>query len=141
MPGKKSSKMPKPPRYFLGFLRDSRGKKLNVFKDTIMYPISQYEMRIVNRDPYDPFAGEVLPRLDFRHPIPISEIQYAIACLDRNEKYRIEIFKHPFKTPAYLIDQPLRLVSLNRKPLMKLYPANWIFTGIKSTQRPIQFVL
>jgi hypothetical protein len=143
MAGQKRPEMPKPPRYFLGFLRDMRGKKLNVFHDAIMYPLSQYEMRIVNRDPHDPFAGEISPRLQgMRYGgVEISEIQYAIACLDRNEKYRIEIFKHPFKIPALLVDMPLRLVSPNRKPLMKLYPASWIFDGIKSGQRPIQFVL
>ena len=139
MRGEKRGQMPKPPRYFLGFLRDGSGKKLNVFDDAIMYPMSEYEMRIVNRDPYDPFAGEVNPRVRF--PVAITEIQYAIACLDRGEKYRIEIFKHPFKSPALLVDAPLRLVSPKRKPLMKLYAAKHIFQAIQSGQKVIQFVL
>lgn len=114
--------LPKPPRYYLGFLRFENGQELH-FPDAMMYPMSEYQMRVIARDPYRPFDGELLIKGALTKQ-PLSHIQYAIAMLDKGEEYRIELFNHPFETPTYFkYDQSLKgnIIEPDEGDLLKLY--------------------
>jgi len=132
--------LPKPPRYYLGFLRFEDGHEMR-FPDAIMYPLSEYQMRVVIRDPAYPLDGELRISGKTMNQ-PLSHIQYAIAMLDKGEDYRIELFNHPFETPTYFMwDKSIKghIIEPEHGDLLKLYDCKDIMK-CESPYQVIQFV-
>jgi hypothetical protein len=131
------TQLPKPPRYYLGFLRFENGQEMR-FPDAIMYPMSEYQMRVIIRDPVEPLEGELIVKNKVMS-YPLSHIQYAIAMLDKGEEYRIEIFNHPFETPTYFkYDKSIKghVIEPEDGDLLKLYDSK----DVMKTDSPYQVI-
>jgi hypothetical protein len=101
-----NQKFPKPPRYFMGVL--FTGDERILFDDAIFYHLSENTVKIVNRDPKNPFDGEceveAIPykRLRDGDGIEIDEIQYSIGIVTDDDKYVYRLFNHECDEPALL---------------------------------------
>ena len=134
------NELPKPPRYYLGFLRFKSGEEMR-FPDAFMYPLSDYQMRVVIRDPKSPLDGEIHVKGKITQQ-PLAEIQYSIAMLDKNEKYRIELFNHPFETDTlFEYDRSIKgnIITSVDGQLLKEYPCEEIMKS-PSPYPCIQFI-
>ena len=111
------------------------------FPDAIMYPLSEYQMRVVIRDPVFPLDGELRIKSKIMD-MPLTHIQYSIAILDKGEEYRIEIFNHPFESPTYFkYDTSLKghIIEVHDGDLLKLYESKDVMK-VDSPFQVIQFV-
>jgi len=135
------SQLPKPPRYYLGFLMVQSGQEIR-FPDAIMYPMSEKLMRVVVRDPQEPLDGEIAIRGKILDQ-PLTHIQYAIALLDKDEEYRIELFNHPFEreTTRFRYDKSVKghVLECEDGDLLKTYPCEEVMK-CRSPYPVIQFI-
>jgi hypothetical protein len=133
--------LPKPPRYYLGFLQLKSGQEVR-FPDAIMYPLSEQAMRVVIRDPLTPLDGEILIKGKILEQ-PITHIQYAISMLDKGEEYRIELFNHPFESDTtffrYNKSAGGHIIECEDGDLLKTYDCEEVMK-CKSPYPVIQFI-
>lgn len=101
-----NQKFPKPPRYYMGVLFS--GDERIIFDDAIFFHQDEDQVRIINRDPTNPFDGECeLEGISYRglmdgDKIEIDEIQYSIGIVTSDKTYVYRLFNHECEEPALL---------------------------------------
>lgn len=137
-----NQKFPKPPRYYMGVLFTDEGRIL--FNDALFYPLDDENIRIVNRDPKNPFDGECnelegvnYPAMEDGEEIEITMIQYAIGIVTDDDKYVYRLFNHECDDPAILYVDDNGSLCLEAK--MELDDSKEVM-GVESPYKVTQFI-
>lgn len=137
-----NQKFPKPPRYYMGVLFTDDGRIL--FNDAFFYHLDKKTVKIVNRDPKNPFDGECIELEGVNHfdledgeEIEVNAIQYAIGIVTDDDKYVYRLFNHKCDTPAILYLDENENLCLEAE--MELDDSEAVM-GVKSPYKVTQFI-
>ena len=136
-----NQQFPKPPRYYMGVLFS--GKDRILFNDALFYHFDDSTVRIVNRDPKQPFDGECnLEKISYMglrdgDEIEIDEIQYAIGIVTSDTSYVYRLFNHECEEPGLLkLDKDGNLILEAKMEL----DSSKLIMGVKSPYPVTQFI-